>query len=420
MVKPIVFGGYVNGYGIIRSFANRGIKSILVERKGVKSAATVSRYVEKTYYFNDPEREKEQFLKEMIELGKAIAPDRGMLFPTHDEYVITLWENQNILEKYFDFPMSEWDKVKLLINKKELYSMCEKLGVACPKTREIQSFSEYENIIDEFLFPIIIKPSIWDSELIAELGKKVLVFSDKIEAFNFVKKVYSKQGGSLLIQEYIEGPIEKMPDITVFCAENGKIKSWSAAIKTRQFPPCSGTATMTSIISPDQEMCQETFEMTRKIVEHIGFYGVCDAEYMYDARDGKYKMIEINTRFHMQNYMICASGIDMVYYVYCEHQNIPYKYNRTPKRFVSWCKPIEDRYNVVKYNKKRYQGYSMTRKEWRATIPKDTIGIMDNPKDICVYLKYAFNTYRKIAGNKMRDLLGVPETVSLRKVLLRR
>ena len=73
MVKPIVFGGYVNGYGIIRSFANKGIKSILIERKGNKSASTASRYVEKTYYFSDPDLEKDNFLMEMIELGKKLS-----------------------------------------------------------------------------------------------------------------------------------------------------------------------------------------------------------------------------------------------------------------------------------------------------------------------------------------------------------
>lgn len=419
MVKPIVFGGYVNGYGIIRSFANKGIKSILIERKGNKSASTASRYVEKTYYFSDPDLEKDNFLMEMIELGKKLAPNRGMLFPTHDEYVITLWKNQELLEKYFDFPMSEWNKIRLLINKKELYSVCEDLGIAYPKTKEIKSYEEYKNIIDDFMFPIIIKPSIWNSNLIAELGKKVLIFNEKTEALKFVEKVYSKKVGSLLIQEYIEGSLKQMPNITVFCAPEGKIKSWSVSIKERQFPPCSGTATLTSIISPDLKMCQDTLELTKRIVEHIGFYGVCDAEYMYDVRDGKYKMIEINTRFHMQNYMVCASGVDMVYYIYCEHQKLPYKYNRIPKRFVSWCKPLEDRYNAVKYNKKKYPNYSMTNKEWKKSIPKDTIGIVDNPKDFKVYWRYVVNVYRKVIGNKIREIFGISETTSLKKIIIK-
>ena len=422
MVKPVVFGGYVNGYGIIRAFGEKGITSLLVERKRVKSAATASKYVEKTYYFADPELDKEEFLNEMVFLGKEIAPNKGMLFPTHDEYVITLWENQEVLKEYFEFPMSEWEKVEQLINKKNLYALCDEMGIDCPKTKEIQTYEEYLEVIGEFMFPIIIKPSVWDTELIAELGQKVFIIDKKDEAHSFVEKIYKNTVCSrkLLIQEYIKGSILKMPDITVFSDKQGKIKSWTVGVKTRQFPPQTGTSTMATILSPNLEMCKKTYMMTKKLVEAIGFYGVCDAEYMYDARDGKYKMIEVNTRFHMQNYMICASGVNMAYYIFCEHQGLPYEYNEMPIKKVSWCKPIEDKYNATKYNKKKYPGFGISKKEWRASVPKNSIGIMDNKQDMKVYFRYAGSIYKRILADKIRSIFGIPENQSIKKIIFRR
>lgn len=422
MLIPIIFEGSVNGYGIIRGLAECGIKSILVEKKGIKSIAVVSRYVKKVYFLSDPELEREKFLNELMRLGKELAPDKGILFPTHDEYVIALWENQDKLSKYFEFPMSKWDIVNQLLNKNQLYKLCNSLSIDCPRTKEISSYDEFLEIKNKFLFPIIIKPSVWDGELIGLLGKKTLIFYDKEKADKLIKRIYYKFNRAIpiLIQEYIEGKIEKIPDITVFCNKEGKVQSWSAAIKLRQFPPLSGTATMTAIIPSNSEMSQITYKITKRLVESIGFYGVCDAEFIYDARDGKYKIIEVNTRFHMQNYMICSSGLNMAYYIYCEHQSMPYQYNRTPKQLVSWSKPIEDRYYAVCYNTKKYTGFGMTKKQWKETIPKDTIGIVDNYKDIGVYIRYAAGVYLKILSFKIHQLFKIPDGKSVKTIFFRR
>lgn len=306
MLVPVIFGGYINGYGIIRALAEHGIKSVLVDRKGTKPVAAVSKYVYKVCYFHDPESEMEEFLREMIDFGKWLFPEKGILFPTHDEYVITLWKNKKKLSDYFEFPMSDWETVNQMINKKNLYEICGSLGIPYPKTREITMYPEYMEIRGELLFPIIVKPSLWDTELITVLGEKTLIFYDEQHADKFIKKIYRKlrRPAKLVVQEYIQGDIIHMPDITVFCDKQGKIKSWTAAVKLRQFPPQTGTSTMARVLSPDLKMCRITYEMTKKLVETMGFYGVCDAEYMYDVRDGKYKIIEVNTRFHMQNYML--------------------------------------------------------------------------------------------------------------------
>lgn len=422
MLVPVILGGYVNGYGIVRGLGEKGIHSILIERKGIKSAATASKYVKKTYYFSDPDLEKTVFLQEMIDLGKQIAPNKGILFPTHDEYVITLWENQTLLSPYFEFPMSEWDKVERMINKKKLYKLCEEVGIDYPKTEEVKTYIEYKNVIEQFRFPIILKPSVWDTQLIKTLGKKVIIFYDQAEAEIFIKKVYENlhREALLLIQEYIEGNIEDMPDVTVLCDREGKIKCWTVAIKKRQFPPQTGTATMTTLLSPDLPMCQEVYSLTKKLVEKIKFYGVCDAEYMYDVRDNSYKMMEVNTRFHMQNYMICASGVNMAYYIYCEQQGKSYEYCPTSTRLVSWCKPIEDKYNAIKYNKKNYKGFGMTKKEWKATIPIETIGIVDNRRDFKVFIRYALDIYKRILSNKIRSIFHIPDNISIKQALLKR
>lgn len=422
MLVPVIFGGYINGYGIIRALAEHGIKSVLVDRKGTKPVAAVSKYVYKVCYFHDPESEMEEFLREMIDFGKWLFPEKGILFPTHDEYVITLWKNKKKLSDYFEFPMSDWETVNQMINKKNLYEICGSLGIPYPKTREITMYPEYMEIRGELLFPIIVKPSLWDTELITVLGEKTLIFYDEQHADKFIKKIYRKlrRPAKLVVQEYIQGDIIHMPDITVFCDKQGKIKSWTAAVKLRQFPPQTGTSTMARVLSPDLKMCRITYEMTKKLVETMGFYGVCDAEYMYDVRDGKYKIIEVNTRFHMQNYMLCSAGVDMAYYIYCEHQNIAYQYNEVPKRLVSWCKPVEDRYNAVYYNSKKYKDFGMTRKQWRKSVPKTAIGIIDNDKDIRVFIRYVSGIYRRIISDQIRAVCRIPKRVSVMQFFIKK
>ena len=104
---PIIIGGSYNGYGIIRSFAEKKIKSILITH-GEKAFAKASKYVEKTVILTSPDVDEGRFVQELFEFGQNLHASglRGIIFPTHDEDVIAISKNKNKLEVFFDIPFS--------------------------------------------------------------------------------------------------------------------------------------------------------------------------------------------------------------------------------------------------------------------------------------------------------------------------
>jgi len=64
-------------------------------------------------------------------------------------------------------------------------------------------------------------------------------------------------------------------------------------------------------------------EPTLRLLKEIGYSGVAEVEYKWDAGDGQYKLIEINPRPWDQHRLGKACGADLMHFAYCEHAGLP-------------------------------------------------------------------------------------------------
>src|SRR5581483_11963129 len=117
---------------------------------------------------------------------------------------------------------------------------------------------------------------------------------------------------NLMIQEYIP---ERAGGRWMF---NGYFDSKSRCLfgspgkKIRQNPPNAGITSL-GVCLPNQEIV----EKTQRFIEAIGYAGIVDIDYIYDARDGQYKMLDVNPRIGCTfRLFVSDTGMDVVRALY--------------------------------------------------------------------------------------------------------
>ena len=284
MVKTIIiFGGHIQALGLVREAAAIGIKIILFIPDGY-SVARFSKYVTKTVIFRNPEQ-LESLLSPYMDSG-------ALLFPTADEYIEYLDTHRDNLSRHFILGIPSSDVVSLFTDKRNTYHFAEEHGIPCPKCWYPDTLENVGSIASDLPFPVVIKPAIM--YIFHQLfRKKAFLCHNKEELLE--KMIIINSAGfpikQLIVQEFLEGGAPSLYSFGVF-AEKGIPRAWVTANRIRQNPMDFGNST-TFAVSCNVPEIEET---SRKILLTTGYDGLAEIEFMYDAKTGQYKFLEINTR----------------------------------------------------------------------------------------------------------------------------
>jgi predicted ATP-grasp superfamily ATP-dependent carboligase len=150
-------------------------------------------------------------------------------------------------------------------------------------------------------------------------GQKVFRFSDAdefIAGYNKVKK-YDLHN-DIVIQEIITGPDYNIFVFAGYFDRDSKPLVSHTARRMRQYPPKFGTGTM---FKP--ELNQEMLDTMVPFLQKLGYHGIVGGEMKLDPKDGKMKMLEINTRMSRWTGVVETSGVNLPYTAYCDLLGLP-------------------------------------------------------------------------------------------------
>lgn len=287
-VIPIVIGTYYNAYSLLRSFGENGIKSILITQ-GEKNFVQKSKYVKKVITVNDVNINEKAFIEDLLELGKEIAPNKGMFFPTHDEQLLSIAKNKKILEQYFEIPFSDYETLNKIMDKDLFSEKCRELEIPTIRDYKVKSFEDAEKALADFGMPILVKINQWDINIIKAFGTKIAVYEQEIEYLKAMKHFFEViPNGEILVQEYIQDSEQLMPNVNSFTDREGNIQCVFVSEKVRQYPPQKGTSTATYSVDPENPKYGNIIEYSKKICKAFKFYGLFGIEYKYDPKDNLY------------------------------------------------------------------------------------------------------------------------------------
>jgi len=122
--------------------------------------------------------------------------------------------------------------------------------------------------------------------------KKVVKVNTKSELEQNINK-YSANDNSyeLLLQEIIPGSAKNLYSVC-FVRYDGKIHATLTARRKRQYPIDFGDGST----YVETCICEEIYELGKKLINYVDYNSICEVEFKFDSRDGKYKLLEVNPR----------------------------------------------------------------------------------------------------------------------------
>jgi predicted ATP-grasp superfamily ATP-dependent carboligase len=188
--------------------------------------------------------------------------------------------------------------------------MAEEIGVPYPKTSYITYKNELATL--DMPFPVIIKPAISVHLQYATRLKALPASTEEELLAQYESATTSIPSDEVMIQEIIPGAGHVQYSIATFC-EDGQIKKWMTARRTRQYPIDYGLGS--SFV--EAAHVPALLPLAEKLLRYMRVSGMVEVEFKYDERDKQYKLLDINVRPWGWHTLCIACGLDFPYMQYC-------------------------------------------------------------------------------------------------------
>jgi predicted ATP-grasp superfamily ATP-dependent carboligase len=280
-----------------------------------------------------------------------------LLLPTRDLDLEFLLANRAEIESRYVLRLAPTEVLERVLDKSRLVAVARELGIACPTEVRVTRAADLERARDAIGLPCIVKPAVtarWrHAAILAALhGRKVVTFERWEELTDFYEQI-SKFDPEMLVQEYIPGTDEDLAIFGSYVAPGGELLRYFTARKVLQAPPGSGTGIVVQALP-----IPEIVRTSKALLAALGMSGISEIEYKRDPRNGRYVLIEINTRHWDQHLLGAAAGVNLTRALYADlvgDQVPPMEQDARP---VSWI--AEEGYLVGLKDALRGRGYPLS------------------------------------------------------------
>lgn len=233
--------------------------------------------------------EPEQLLQRLLKIGRTIG-QQTILIPTSDQATRFVADHAEPLQERFIFPRPLPELVRSFCSKKEMYYLARRHNIPTPETAFPSSRDEVVGFLDRAVFPLMLK-EIDGTALSSRTGKKMFIVSSKSELLEKYDIAEDQQSPNLMIQEYIPGGEDSVWMFNGYFNRESECLLGFTGQKIRQSPVYTGSTSLGICLHN-----QEVDKVSRTFMAAVGYRGILDMGYRYDARDGKYKILDINPR----------------------------------------------------------------------------------------------------------------------------
>jgi D-aspartate ligase len=305
-IGGVVLGGDSQGLGIARSLGRHGVPVCVVDDE--TSISRVSRFVQHAVRVRD--------LRGESSLLDALALARGrfslsgwVLYPTRDEQVAALAANRDLLARDFRVPTPGLASIRYVWDKRETYRLAEQLSIPIPRTWFPCSEADLDAI--DVSSPLVVKPAIKEHFFYTTHAKAWRADNRAELTAAFRRAAEIVEDGEVIVQELIPGGGQQQ---YAYCAlvRAGQPVASMTVRRCRQHPSDFGRAsTYVETIS-----LPELAEPSIRFLQKIDYYGLVELEFKHDARDGAYKLLDVNARTWGYHSLGQAAGVDFPYLLF--------------------------------------------------------------------------------------------------------
>ena len=345
MTRPaVVLACHTTGLSVIRGLGIAGVP-ILALSYDPMDMGNASRYLKEKGSVSHPERSEAEFLDELLRYGETWGG--SVLIPTDDATLTVVSRNKKLLTKHYLVACPEWEITEQFIDKRLTYSLAEELGIPVPKTLVPRHREEVEEFACSVDYPCLVKPA--HSHRYFEAFRKKLEMVANSEELLGAYEEASRVNAVVMIQEYIPGGDSSGVNYNSYVWDGQPLVEFTAE-KVRLSPPRFGVprVVVSKNIGPLAEDSQ-------RLLRAMGFYGFACTEFKKDARDGVYKLMEVNGRHNRSALLAIHCGINfpLIEYDHLVKGELPRP--RDYPEGVYWIDEFRDiGHSLVYFRKEKY------------------------------------------------------------------
>ena len=235
-----------------------------------------------------------------------------ILYPTSDAFVAFVSEYRDVLERDFRYVLPSREAVACALDKSRQYARAEAAGVPVPETHVPRTYSEVLMLADTLDYPVVVKPTVGHRWRETYSGDKAV----RVESARDLARVYLEllaAGQTALTQRVIAGPNTNHYKVCGYFDRTGQPLALMCMRKLRQYPVDFGVGTlMESVHEPELQA------LGLRLFQALEWRGPGSIEFKRDARDGGWKLIELNPRLWQQNALAASCGMNFPVLQYLE------------------------------------------------------------------------------------------------------
>jgi D-aspartate ligase len=343
--------------GIIRSLGRLGIPVFTILRN-LRLPIGASRYLagKILWPIEGKSPSADEFLAGMAKIGKML--DRPtILVPGDDLSAILIAEHAEALAPQFVFVRQSSKLLRMLVNKRNLNHLCQRLGVPSPSILSPQTREELLDVSGSLRYPVVVKAA--EPWLLPNGFRSVAIVTRQPDLIEYYDR-FLKQSPetSLLIQKNISDEGSEDWFVHGYCDGRSLPVVLFTGIKLRSYPAFAGPTTLARAVSNDALRQQAI-----KLLSDIGYCGIMDLDFRLDGC-GRYNLLDFNPRPGAQFRLFrTETGMDVVRVLHLDLTG----------RRISGGQQIEGRTFMLDFQDvaaayKYYRSGHLTMKDWIRSV----------------------------------------------------
>ena len=294
----------------LRCYGRAGVAVTVAEWR-VTAAAQWSRFTSRRVRCPDPV-DSVRFIDWLLDFGSR---EPGyVLVPPNDEIAWLYALNREVLSRDFKLYMPTAAALNRLLDKVQLHTACEAVGLGTPDHWLPTSLSELEHVSNVASYPVLIKPRTQVFSICHAKGAVVLNREELVSKYTHFQN-YNRYNSQLtaqtpdsawpMLQRFYPTAANSIYGLSGFAADTPAAFGARGSRKVLQRPRRLGIG----LCFEEAPVIPELAEGVRRLCEQVGFKGIFEAEFI--EADGRYLMIDFNPRCYNQMAFDIARGLPL-------------------------------------------------------------------------------------------------------------
>ena len=384
------------GLGLIRSLGALGIPVYGVHESRWEPAAQ-SRFLRRVFCWNFLRASARDSLLFLSDVAQQIGIEtKPILIATSDVTALFVAENIDVLEEQYLTATPPINVSRVFSSKKATADLCQKLDIPSPDTALPASREEALQFSRTTKFPSIVKGEC--GEFLRRRGQlvRVAIVANEKELLEIYDLNASAPVPHLVFQEFIPGGDDTVWMFNGYFNARSECLFGATGQKLRQFPAHRGSTSLGRCARNDA-----ISSPSMRLMQAVGYRGPVDFGYRFDARDGRYKLLDVNPRIGATFRLFTSeSQLDVARVLYLDltGQGVPYAEVPEGRKWI-----VESNDLVSSWT--HFREGNLRLGAWLRSLRGIHEGVWLTPNDLMPLALLPLLLFRKRAGEERRRCL---------------